>query len=162
MSNGDNAAGEAGGEEAIATLADARAHWSLFLPAACVALLYGVSYLLLAVAGKAEGELARLVLLVLAIAPPLLLAGAFLRYYSTGLAVTEDHILVARGWPRRTGEELPLDAVKAVEVLAGRMQRRFGAGQIRLTLASGRRIVISDLARPDSIAAAISERLKQT
>lgn len=159
MSNSQGSAEPTVDEEAIIPLADARAHWSLFLPALLVALLYGVSYLLLFVAGKGDGDLARLVLVVFAVAPPLLLVGAFLRYYSTGLAVTASHVLVARGWPWRTGEEVALTEVSEVSTSAGWMQRRFGAGQVRLVLRGGRSMTVSDLRDPEAIAAAINGRL---
>lgn len=148
-----------GEDDAILPLADTRAHWSLFLPAAAVALVYGLTMVLLGATGKGQGELARLVQLVFVLAPPLLLAHAFLRYYSTGLAVTEEHVLTARGWPRRMGEQVALADVTAIEIVSTRLQRRLGAGRVRLTLKDGGRITVNDLARPEPVVEAIARRI---
>ncbi|MBZ0216349.1 MAG: hypothetical protein K8F25_07350, partial [Fimbriimonadaceae bacterium] len=67
-------------DETVHPLVETRAHWSLFLPSVVVALIYGLAWLMLAMVGQGGGGLAKIMFLVLVIAPPVLLAHAFLRY----------------------------------------------------------------------------------
>ena len=53
-----------------------KAHWTLFLPALVVALLYGGLWVFLLVNGKGDTALARIMLLVLMLIVPVLLVRA--------------------------------------------------------------------------------------
>jgi uncharacterized membrane protein YdbT with pleckstrin-like domain len=146
-------------DDAAETLAEAGAHWSLFVPAVLVAALYGASWIALDAAGRGGGALSRLIFLVLVAAPPLLLGHAFLRFYSTGVVVTRDHILVARGWPHQTVERVPLSEVEALSVRASLLARLLGSGSLHIRLWDGRDIDARDLARPQNIVEALTGRL---
>jgi len=145
--------------ETTEPLAEAGAHWSLFLPAILVGALYGAGWLGLDVTGRGGGALARLVFLVLVAAPPLLLGHAFLRFYSAGVVVTAEHILVARGWPHQTAERIPLSEVESVSVRASLLSRLLGSGSLHIRLWDGRDVDARDLARPQDIVEALNGRL---
>jgi len=151
---------ELGEDEPIEPLAEARAHWSVFLPALIVAALYGVAWLGLDANERAGGALGRLVFLVLLTAPPLLTAHAFLRYYSAGVTVTRKHILVARGWPRYTAERIPLSDVESVTERHSLMARLAGAGGLHIRLWDGRDVDARDLADPHQLVEVIRGRLR--
>jgi uncharacterized membrane protein YdbT with pleckstrin-like domain len=144
----------------IEPLAETGGHWSVFLPALLVAILYGVLWLLLDLTGRGSGALARLIFLVLIAAPPLLLAHAFLRFYSTGVAVTRQHILVARGWPRHMGEQIPLKDVESATLRVSRLSRLLGVGGIHIRLWDGNAIDARDLADPSDVVETIRKRLR--
>jgi len=146
-------------DEIVVPRAEAHAHWSIFLPALIVALLYALVWAFLKIIGYGDGALGRLIFLVLVIAPPLLIAQAFLRYYSIGIALTENHVLLARGWPRTVGQQYALGDIVVVEVNSGFFGRWMGAGGIHLLLRNGQRIGISDLADPESIADLIRQNI---
>ena len=149
-----------GDNETIETLTAVRAHWSLFLPALIVAALYGMSWLGLDATGRSGGALARLVFLVLLVAPPLLLAHAFLRFYSAGVAVGPNHVLVARGWPHHEGDQIPLSEIESVSVRSSLIARLLGAGSIHIRLWNGNDIDVRDIADPDRIVEIIRARLR--
>lgn len=146
-------------EEAIRPLAEVRAHWSLFLPTPIVAAVYGGAWLYVETTALAGGALARLLFLVMLLAPPLLLAYAFLRYYSTGAALTRHHLLLSRGWPHVGGEEIALSEIEAVTVRETWLGRLLGAGTLHVRLRDGGAIATRDLAAPGDFAAAVTARL---
>lgn len=146
-------------EEPIRPLAEARAHWSLFVPSVLVALLYGVVWLALDLTGLTGGALSKLIFLTLIFAPPVLLAYAFLRYYSTGVALTENCILVAQGWPHHLGQEIALSDVDAIEARVSTIGRLFGAGGVVIEVTDGHAIEVVDLARPQAFVDAVSRKL---
>lgn len=146
--------------DATEPLAEAGAHWSLFVPALLVAVLYGAGWLALETTGRGGGALSRLVFLVLLAAPPLLIAHAFLRFHSAGVMVTGEHILVARGWPHQSGEQIPLSEVESVSVRASLLSRLLGSGSLHIRLWDGRDIDARDLSRPQDIVEALSGRLQ--
>lgn len=147
-------------EEEIHPLVDARAHWSLFVPAIVIAVLYGLVWLAMELGGRGDGALAKLVFIVFIVAPPLLFVFAFLRYFSTGVGVTESGVLVARGWPHREGEVIPLDDIVAVDAQQSWVSRRLGSGTVRLLLRDGELIRVQDIADPQVIAGAIEARIE--
>jgi uncharacterized membrane protein YdbT with pleckstrin-like domain len=151
---------ELGEDEPIEPLAAARAHWSVFLPALIVAALYGLGWLGLDATGRTGGALGRLVFLVLLTAPPLLVAHAFLRFYSAGVTVTRKHILLARGWPRYTAERIPLSDVESVTERRSLMARLVGAGSLHIRLWDGRDVDARDLADPHELVEVIRGRLR--
>ncbi|MBL4757116.1 MAG: PH domain-containing protein [Rhizobiales bacterium] len=146
-------------DEIVVPRAEAHAHWSIFLPAIIVAFLYALIWGFLKITGFGDGALGRLIFLVLVIAPPLLIAQAFLRYYSIGIALTQKHVLLARGWPRTVGRQIALRDIVVVEVNSGILGRWMGAGGIHLLLRNGQRLGISDLADPENIADLIRQNI---
>ncbi|HXK54197.1 MAG TPA: PH domain-containing protein [Hyphomicrobiales bacterium] len=144
----------------INPLAETRAHWSLFLPAILVAALYGCAWLILDWNDLAGGALARLVFLVLVAAPPLLWGHAFLRFYSIGVALTETHVLVARGWPHHEARQIDLGEIESATVRVSPLARMLGSGSLHLRMWDGTEIDAYDLKRPDRLAALIRERIR--
>lgn len=149
------------GDAELEPVADARAHISLFVPTIIVAILFGGSWCVLWGAGLEETRLARVSLLVFLLAPPLLLVQAFLKYHSTGLAVTDCDLLVAPGWPRQSGVEVPLLGVDSVDVSASWLTRWFDTGTVRIRLVDGDVLKVSDLARAKQMTDYIRTRLRQ-
>jgi len=146
-------------DEIILPRAEAHAHWSIFLPAGLVAALYSGAWGLLKIAGYGDDDLGRLVFMVVVIAPPLLVAQAFLRYYSIGLAVTRRHVLLVKGWPRTSGRQIALADIVVVDVSSGVLGRWLGVGGVHLLLKNGQRLRVSDLANPEAIAEEIRQSL---
>ena len=147
------------GKGIVLPIAESRAHWSLFLPSALVALVYALAWGLLVLTGQGDGALAKVMFLVMMIAPPILLVQAFLRYNSVGLGLTKNHVLVARGWPRMVGEQIELKDLSFVEVRMSLIGRWLGTGKIVLLLKDGRSISISDLDQPESIGETIQSHI---
>lgn len=142
------------------SLAEVGAHWSLFLPAILVAIIYGVAWLLLDFGGHGEGALGRLIFLVLVAAPPLLWGHAFLRFYSTGAAVTQNHVVVARGWPHHEAIRIALSEIESATMRVSWLARMLGAGSIHLRLWDGSEIDVYDLERPDRVVEIIREHIR--
>lgn len=141
-------------------LADAGAHWSLFLPALLVAVIYGAAWLLLDFGGFGDGALARLIFLVLVAAPPLLWGHAFLRFYSIGVAVTPEHVLIARGWPHHDAIRIPLSEIESATMRTSWLARILGAGSIHIRLWDGSDIDVYDLERPRRVVEIIREHIR--
>lgn len=146
-------------DEIVVPLAEAHAHWSIFLPAFIVAALYAGAWGLLKISGYGDGDLGRVVIIVIVVAPPLLIVQAFLRYYSIGLALTRHHVLLVRGWPRMGGRQVNLKDIAVVDVESGILGRWLGVGGVQLLLRNGQRLGVSDLTNPDTIADKIRESL---
>ena len=97
---------------------------------------------------------------MLLVAPPLLVGHAFLRFYSAGVAATQKHILVARGWPHHAGDQIPFSEVESVSVRASFCARLLGAGSLHIRLWDGRNIDARDLAHPEDILEVVNSRLR--
>ena len=83
-----------------------KAHWTIFLPAICIALLYGGSWVFLLGAGRGDTGLARIALLVLMMVVPVLFVRAYLRYQSFGLLIGRQAITYRRGWVRPSWHQI--------------------------------------------------------
>jgi len=156
---GEETVDHAPDEEVVLPIVESRAHWSLFLPSLVVALVYTAAWALLVITGRGDGTLAKLMFLVMMIAPPILLVQAFLRYNSIGLALTKNHVLVSKGWPRLAGEQIGLKNLSAVEVRFSVVGRWLGAGRVVLLQKDGRVVSVSDLDQPEEIADAIQSHI---
>lgn len=146
-------------DEMVVPRAEAHAHWSIFLPAGIITGLYAGAWGLLRISDYGDGDLGRLVLIVVVVAPPLLVAQAFLRYYSIGLALTKRHVLLVKGWPRTSGRQIGLDDIAMVKVSSGVLGNWLGVGGVDLYLRNGQCIGVSDLANPGAIANDIRQSL---
>lgn len=146
-------------DEAVIPIAETRAHWSLFLPSVLVALIYGLAWALLAISGQGNGALAKIMFLVLVVAPPVLLAHAFLRFKSVGIALTNRHVLVAKGWPRMEGQQFEIEDIAKIGFRSSAIGRQLGVGKITLRLTDGRNISVSDVADPNAICTAIQHHI---
>lgn len=133
-------------------IARAVAHWSVYLPAVVVGVIYGGVWLLMLSQDKVGGAIGRLMLLVCAVVVPLLLVHAFLRYMSTCVTVTKSEIILERGWPRRIPVTVALGDVSQVVTARPVLGRFLGAGTLILSTRKNERFVVNDLGDPDSIA----------
>ncbi len=124
---------------------EAREHWGVFLPATGV---LGLALLLaLGPFGVIGYSAAGVLYLLLLPATAVRALGAFL---NTGLALTPDHVLVARGVFRRRVERLTRTDVMACGVNAGWTGRLLGFGTLNLICDSGRSFSVRGIADPDT------------
>jgi uncharacterized membrane protein YdbT with pleckstrin-like domain len=124
--------------------------------------LYAGAWGLLKISGYGDGDLGRLVFIVIVVAPPLLIVQAFLRYYSIGLALTKNHVLLVKGWPRTSGRQIDLTEIVVVDTTGGILGNWLGVGGVQLLLKNGQRVGVSDLANPEVIADAIRQSLPES
>jgi membrane protein YdbS with pleckstrin-like domain len=137
-----------------------KAHWTLFLPALVVALLYGGLWLFLLASGKGDTALARLMLLVLLLIVPVLLVRAYLRFASFGLLIRRQAIIYRRGWLRPRWRRVKLDSLSGVRPVLSPLGRLFGGGALVLTRLDHGDIRLYDVERPEEAARLISRRLR--
>ncbi len=137
-----------------------KAHWTLFLPALVVALLYGGSWVFLLLTGKGDTALARLVLLVLLLIVPVLLVRAYLRFASFGLLIRRQVLLYRRGWLRPRWRRVKLDSLSGVRPVLSPLGGLFGGGALVLTRLDHGEIRLYDIDGPEEAARQISRRLR--
>ena len=138
-----------------------RAHWTIFLPALVVACLYGGLWLFFVAAGKGDTALARLLLIVAVVGAPLLLAQAFLRHLSFGLAVGPRGLWYRRGWLRPRWRRVPLAQIARIDTALGLAGRLFGGGALVVRLKTGERLRLDDVRAPVDAARAIERRIAE-
>ncbi len=132
-----------------------RAHWSVFLPTIAVTVLYGSAFVWLWGAGEANGALARVCLLVLAVGVPMLFVHAGLRFTTTRLRIGKRAVIMRLGWPRRRLDSVKLREITRVDLRRGIAGRLFDTGTVVLITRTGVRHSISDIAAPQSLVAAL-------
>ena len=137
-----------------------KAHWTIFLPALIVALLYGGVWVFLLVVGKGDTALARILLLVLLLVVPLLLVRAYLRYASFGLLIGRRALTYRQGWMRPGWRRLQLDALTGVRASISPLGRILGGGALVITRFDGGDITLHDMELPEEAARQISRRLR--
>lgn len=137
-----------------------KAHWTLFLPALVVALLYGGLWLFLLASGKGDTALARLMLLVLLLIVPVLLVRAYLRFASFGLLIRRQAIIYRRGWLRPRWRRVKLDSLSGVRPVLSPLGCLFGGGALVLTRLDHSDILLYDVEGPEEAARLISRRLR--
>ncbi len=166
MTTGDSqdpATGASAESAAIWTVPySASAHWALFLPTVLIALLYGLAWLILYLAGLGDSDLARLCLVVFVVAPPLIGAYALFRYETIGLTLAEGRLLVNSGGFGADIREIPLNEVRAVTVKRGLVGRLVDMGTVRIETGSGRDVVVPGLAAPQTVVRAVTAITKPT
>ncbi|QDZ01989.1 PH domain-containing protein [Nitratireductor mangrovi] len=134
---------------------------SLFLPTIVVVVGYGLLLSFLFAAGRGDGALARLCIVVLAIGGPFLIAHAVLRRFTISVAVMPRALYLHRGFPHSQPFEIPYALIDRVSVRRGLPGRIAGSGALVVTLANGRRVVVGDLAQPHAAARAICAHLPE-
>jgi len=137
-----------------------KAHWTIFLPALIVALLYGGLWLFLLVLGKSDTALARILQLVLFLVVPVLLVRAYLRFASFGLLIGRHALTYRRGWIRPGWHRLQMNALTGVRASANPLGRLLGGGALIITRLDGGDITLYDVAFPEDAARQISRRLR--
>lgn len=125
-----------------------RAHWTLFAPALLVGLTYGVLWLALALAGRGDGVIARVAIIVFSLGTPLLLVYGFLRFNSVWIAAGDGVLWLSRGWPRISPAQIPLDSIDSITLAQSFVGRWFDVGEIVIHLHNGQRLKISDIGSP--------------
>ena len=132
---------------------------SLFLPTLTILSGYGVVLAGLVVAGRGDGALARLCIVVLALGGPFLIAHATLRAFTIRVAVMPRTLYVHRGFPSSQAQDIPYRLIERVAIRRGLAGRISGSGALVVTLLGGRRIVVGDLKNPDRARAAILRQM---
>ena len=134
---------------------------SVMLPAAVILGGYGLTYAWLAVAGRGDGALARLCLIVLALVGPFLIAHAVLRRFTARVDVMAHAVFVHTGFPRSEPYEIPYALVRRLTLSRGPIGRLTGSGSLVFELSTGRTICVADLARPSQAIAVIGRRMEE-
>ena len=146
--------GRSGGADPVATFV-ARAHWSIFLPALVVALLWGLVYLLADNWTPRLSGIASVSLVVEAVIVPLLFLHAWGRAYVLGLRVGGRGLEARAGFPRRGVIEVGAREIAELDFGQSPLQRYFGAGRLDIRTESGARIRLDDLADAKAAAGAV-------
>lgn len=136
-------------------LAEASGHWSVFLPALVIAVIYGGVWGHLALRGSNDGALGRLLLAICVIGVPVLLVHAFLRYTSTRVEIHADGMRVEQGWPKRSSRRLEAGKIVDVETRFSPLGRLLGGGVLVVHCQGGHHYAVADLAAPDRVAGII-------
>lgn len=139
-----------------------RAHWTIFLPAIIVALLYGGVLLVLLVSGKGDTDLAKIMLLVLMLVVPLLLVRAYLRFASLGVQIGQDYIAYRQGWLRPRWRRLRLDDTAGATIRYGLAGKLLGGGDVVFIRRVGNPVHVHDIARPEKLARQVRQRIRGT
>ncbi|MES1991699.1 MAG: PH domain-containing protein [Pseudomonadota bacterium] len=133
---------------------NARAHWTIYLPSALVALVWACIYVWAAMHGLAG--LRSLSIAVGVIGVPCLVFFAAVRARILGVSVQGNGVLTLRsGFLRPREISVGLSEIVSVRVRRSVMQRLFGGGALDVKTMSGERILVNDLDRPEDIAAAL-------
>lgn len=132
---------------------------SLFLPSLVILSGYGLALAGLVVAGRGDGALARLCIVVLALGGPFLIAHATLRFFTIRVAVMPRALYMHRGFPSSEAQDIPYRLIDRVAVRRGLAGRISGGGALVVTLLGGRQIVVGDLKHPHQARAAIVRQM---
>lgn len=134
---------------------------SVLLPAGVIIVCYGMTYLALALAGRAEGMLAGFCLIVVALGGPFLISHALLRRFTARIDVMAHAVFVHTGFPRREPFEIPYALIRRLTMSRGPVDRLTGSGTLAFELATGQTICVSDIARPGQAIAAVRCRIEE-
>ncbi|MBV1759523.1 MAG: hypothetical protein KUA41_00190 [Hoeflea sp.] len=132
---------------------------ALFLPGLVVAGGYAAVWLFLYAAGRGEGALARVCLVVLVIGVPLILAYAGLRLSTLGLTLRGAHLEAHPGFPARDPVIVAYPAVTGLSIKRGLSGWLTGAGSMVIERKNGPTVVVAGLADPEGARADLSVRL---
>ena len=135
------------------------AHWHIFVPTAVIATLYLCGLVFLWLLGRADGSLARLFIIVLTVAVPLLIIHALLRYNTSSVQLTDETVRYHRGWPARNPVELPYLMLESVSAKRGLSGLLFGGGTLVMKLRTGDRVSVPDLREPERIRGLLSQKI---
>lgn len=131
----------------------------IFAPTVAILLLYASAWIALGFVGKTDSGIARLCLLVMTVAVPLLALHAFLRLQTIRLQVVGDNVRYHPGWPKDLPVDMPLMLIERVAVKRGIAGQVLRAGTLVLQLTTGQKIAVADLGDPDSAADAIERAM---
>jgi membrane protein YdbS with pleckstrin-like domain len=131
----------------------------IFAPTAVILLFYATAWVALGMVGKSDSGIARLSLLVVTIAVPLLALHAFLRLQTIRLQVAGDVVRYHPGWPKDASVVMPVALIERVAIRRGLAGRMLRAGTLSMQLTTGQRISVADLADPERAAEAIRDAM---
>lgn len=132
---------------------------ALLLPAALIIAGYGILLATLVFLDMGNSAVARLCIVILALAAPFLVAYAVLRRVSTRLDVFSHAVHLQPGFPKAGQYVVPYALIRSVRVRRGIGGWLAGSGTVFIELTNGARIAASDLAAPESARDAILSRL---
>lgn len=135
------------------------AHWHIFVPSLLIAMLSALIVAALVLSGQDKLYFARLFFVSAAVAVPVLIAWAFLRFQTICLQINDGKVSFHSGWPKSEPDAVLLDDVIAVNARIGTLAKTFGGGDLELQTEHGM-TVIRDLAQPQQAADAIRLHLK--
>lgn len=135
-----------------------KAHWSLFLPTMVIALLYLGGWAVLQFGENGGGAIARLMLIVGIVAPPVLLIHAVFRYQTIRLAVYDDTITLRRG-ASNPPERIEGEELTSVSVRRGLIGRWLDVGTLILDRGAKPRTVLRDISQPNAAAAMLRQMM---
>jgi membrane protein YdbS with pleckstrin-like domain len=135
------------------------AHWHIFAPTILIFIGYSVSWYLLLSFEMSGTHLGRLFIIVMSVFVPLLAAHAFLRFQTIRLQINPHGVVCHPGWPKDLPIEVPFAMIEDVAIKRGISGRMLGGGSLILTLPSERKLVISDLSKPEEAKKLISEAI---
>ena len=142
-------------------LAEGTAHWSLFVPAALIAVFYFILWWVLQQQGHGNSFFARAAQIVFLFVPPVLLIYGFMRYYSVWILADDRGVDISRGWPRRNFDKPSWAQITDIRLLQGSVGRLIDVGAIIVYLEDGRTISVSDIAMPDRVVEELRSLKKQ-
>ncbi len=129
-------------------LAEATAHWSLFVPAALVAVSYFLLWWGLLQLGLGGSFFARAAQIVFLFVPPVLLVYGFMRYYSVWILADEGGLDVSPGWPGRGISRFGWDEISDIRLSQGSVGQLFDVGAIIIYLDNDCQVRVNDIAAP--------------
>lgn len=129
-------------------LAEATAHWSLFAPAALVAVCYFLLWWGLMQAGLGGSFFARAAQIVFLFVPPVLLVYGFMRYYSVWILADEGGLDVSPGWPRHTISRFKWGQINDIRLSQSAIGQLLDVGAIVIYLDDNRSVRVNDVAMP--------------
>jgi len=136
-----------------------RPHFSLFVPAISVSVMYLAFWAFLFFTGKSSGWVAQLFIASLAIVLPLLFAAAFLRYQTVRVQLIDDALLYHPGWPKDAAKELPISKIASIGVHQGFIDRFFDSGDLLIVTDGNETIELEGLESPDVLLSLINEKI---
>lgn len=138
------------------------AHWVVFLPVILFAVIFAGLWLALDLFGRGGSIPGRFAFMVAVLVTPLLTLLSFLRYQTARVARSFDGLWIERGWPSMIPRHVPFDSILDVMASDSPIGGRFGAGSLILTLRSGERVTVRDMAEVDALVRRIRPEIAAT
>lgn len=147
-------------------LASAAAHWTIYLPAAVVGLVWLGIFVWATFHVPELSGLRALALAVVALGTPLLVLAAALRARLLSVeiwpmgeegteAAAERELVLVDGFARPRSLRVGAREIASIHIRRSLPQRLFGGGALDIKMLSGERVLITDLDRPDALAHAL-------
>ncbi len=136
-----------------------KAHFSIFVPALLVSVLYLAFWAFLFFTGNSGGWVAQLFIASLAIVLPLLFAATFLRYQTIRAQLIDDMLIYHAGWPKDAAKYLPIAKIVSVDMHQSVIDRAFGSGDLIIVGSDEQVIKLENLKSPGELVSLISFRI---